>query len=144
MTFNLRGQSALMQDLNDAMAASDASIEEYNNFIIRSTARRAKDAIRGGAKTGRIYERKNPLRTVQASAPGEAPADDLGNLADSIRFQLFSTSGMVGFVEVGAYYGITLEFGDAKIAPRPFLYPAFREALGAAKGRWKEDFEARL
>lgn len=144
MRLEARGFSDLLGDLNEVLAASDLSVERVSNFVVRSTSARAKDSIRSGAKTGRIYARKNPDRVVQASAPGEAPADDTGNLADSITFQLFNTSGLVGYVGTNLFYGYDLEFGTANIAPRPFLYPAFREAIVAADGMLKREFEANL
>lgn len=144
MSLTLRGQEALMADLAGAMGASDIAIERFNNFVLRSTAAQAQSSIRSGAKSGKIYRRKDPDRVVQASAPGESPADDLGYLANSITFRLFSTTSMVGIVEVGAYYAEDLEFGTAKIAPRPFLYPAFREALARADGKLKAEFVRNL
>lgn len=144
MTLNLRNEAKLMSEFTEAMSASDVAMEKFNNFVIRSTAARAKDSIRSGAKSGNVYFRKNPDRYVQASAPGEAPANDLGNLADSITFQLFGTREKLGSVSVLAFYAADLEFGTSKIAPRPFLTPAFYEALAAAQGRFSTEFEANL
>lgn len=144
MRLELRGQSGLMSDLNDVLAGSLTSIEETSNFVTRSTAARAKIAIRTGGRAGRVYERENPTRMVQASAPGEAPMNDMGFLADSIFFHLFNTSGMVGHVFVDAPYAVDLELGTDKILPRPFLHPAFREALQESRRQLKTTFEAQL
>ena len=44
-------------------------------------------SIQSGSKTGRTYKRYNPTRTHRASAPGEAPASDTGNLVSNIMVQ---------------------------------------------------------
>lgn len=105
----------------------------------------AKVAIRSGPKTGRIYElgesevsfvtkagksvaftarKGKKAKQHQASAPGEAPANEVGNLAAGIRAR--RTGKLSAEVTVAAEYGATLEFGsaDGRIAPRPFLGPA--------------------
>jgi len=41
-------------------------------------------SIQSGPKSGRIYEKYNPRRTHKASAPGQAPASDTGNLVRNI------------------------------------------------------------
>jgi hypothetical protein len=73
----------------------------------------AKTRIQGGPKTGRQYRRKGGI-IHQASAPGESPATDTGNLASDI----FTTSGIGptirSEVNVGAEYGAALEFGGIR------------------------------
>ena len=71
----------------------------------------------------------------RASAPGEAPAVDTGNLMNSVTHAMTDTT--VGEVAVGAEYGAALELGMRNIAPRPYLgpaadkvKPAFERALG--------------
>ena len=77
-----------------------------------------------GPKSGRGYRRGN--RTHQASAPGEAPAVDTGLLINSI--QTAEEGDLRAVLGVGAEYGIWLEFGTRRMAPRPFLGPAFEQA----------------
>lgn len=144
MKLNVQGQSDLMQDFANLLTAGEGSIEAMSNFVVRSTAMRAKNMIRAGGRSGRTYVRENPIRVVVASAPGEAPANDLGLLASSITFRLFSTSAMTAYVGSDLYYALDLELGTAQIAPRPFLFPAFREAVAAAAGRFRAEFESRL
>ncbi len=63
-------------------------------------------------------------RSHQASAPGEPPAVDTGNLRASVGFQIRG-AGRVGIgVQAGAPYWKFLEFGTRFIDPRPFLRPA--------------------
>lgn len=113
--------------------------EEYNRFaqyaegmaseagrIVLATIRRIEartKASLSGPRSGRLYQRGAKGTIVhQASAPGEAPATDTGNLANSIGAQMIGRSE--GEVTVGAEYAVTLELGGGKIAPRPFLQPA--------------------
>lgn len=109
----------------------------------------AKIAIQTGPKTGRVYEqgetevsfttktgnavsftaRKGQASKLhQASAPGEAPATDTGNLVNSVQTR--RTGDLAAEVSASAEYGAALEFGteDGHIAPRPFLGPALDTA----------------
>lgn len=82
-----------------------------------------------GQRSGRMYG------AHQASAPGEAPAWDTGNLASSVTTAVLSDESAE--VRIGAEYAPALEYGSAKIAPRPWVTPtadAFArdlESLGA-------------
>lgn len=75
-----------------------------------------KRLITTGAKTGRRYG------SHQASAPGEAPANRTGKLADSGGYSLRGSRQM----EVGetAHYAKFLEDGTSKMRPRPHLITA--------------------
>lgn len=53
---------------------------------------------------------------------------DTGNLLNSIQ-SVMDLDGLTGYILVGAYYGIYLEFGTIKMGPRPFMGPAF-ERIG--------------
>ena len=77
----------------------------------------------------------------QASAPGEAPHTDTGNLANSLTSVVYSAAELTAEIQVHAEYAAALEFGtvDGRIAARPFLTPAmqaqeqpFRERCEAA------------
>lgn len=88
--------------------------------VVRKTAldyeRQAKLNIMTGPKSGRLYG------THQASAPGESPATDTGNLAGSIKAK--PTGRMEAEVRVTAEYAFELEFGGAHVAARPYMVPA--------------------
>ena len=111
---------------------------------VETTAReitsRAKVAVQTGAKTGHIYKRGNVLH--QASAPGEAPATDVGFLANTIAAQ--RETDLSWRVDVGAWYGAHLEFGTAHIAPRPFLGPAVSESQEGHDARMSVVFAQRV
>lgn len=81
------------------------------------------------SRTGTLYK-VTGYRTHRASAPGEAPATDTGNLVNSG----YAKRARRGLWHVGfhAEYARPLEFGTPKILPRPFLRPAverFRQAF---------------
>jgi hypothetical protein len=85
-------------------------------------------------KTGILYYRgKN--RYHQASAGGESPANDTGNLVRNIT-TLYDSTTLTGTVNVGTDYGRRLEHGFVgqdslgrtyDMAPRPFARPALQE-----------------
>jgi HK97 gp10 family phage protein len=91
----------------------------------------AKRSIVKGPKSGRVYQKKNPKRTHQASAPGQPPAQDLGFLSNSIRAEAGPHQSSVDLV-ASAPYAVHLEYGTRKMAPRPFMRPAGDKA--AAQG----------
>tara|TARA_R100000654_G_scaffold16800_4_gene35211 strand:- start:759 stop:1208 length:450 start_codon:yes stop_codon:yes gene_type:complete len=88
----------------------------------------AVKSIQSGPKSGKIYQRYNPTRTHKASAPGEAPASDTGNLVRNIRVKQKSQD--IVTVESGAHYSKFLEYGTSKMQARPFLFPAFKMSQG--------------
>jgi hypothetical protein len=112
--------------------------------------KKAKDGIRKGPKTGRIYTHRFPdvfeggprraryRRRVphQASAPGEYPAADTGNLMRSIHDEhgVPSEEAAAGFDAFAAYiyadaeYAAPLEFKPEEKGGRPFLRRALTES----------------
>lgn len=86
----------------------------------------AKVAIMTGPKTGRLtYPKRAGGKPHRASAPGEAPATDTGTLVNSIQAR--RKARLEWWVTVGAEYGAGLEFGKARVEPRPFMRPAVRK-----------------
>lgn len=88
-------------------------------------------------KSGRAYRRGRQAIHI-ASAPGEAPAIDTGNLMGSINFGMQSPT--MAEVTVNAEYAAYLEFGTIRMAARPYVEPSlekvrdqFRGILGQAR-----------
>ena len=79
-----------------------------------------------GAKSGIVYEKYNPRRSHRASAPGQAPASDTGNLVSKIIVKQKSKN--ITNVESNADYSAFLEYGTSKMEPRPFMLPAFEKS----------------
>lgn len=92
-------------------------------------ASRAKVKIMDGPKTGKVYQIGKV--THQASAPGEAPATDTGNLVNSINTE--RVKPMLHRVNVHAEYAAHLEYGTSRMAARPFLQPSFEDERGDFK-----------
>lgn len=78
----------------------------------------AKQSMKG-PKSGATYKRGS--KSHQASAPGEAPAIDTGNLVNSIQTDV---QGLRAEVGTAVEYALYLEYGTSKMAARPFLGPA--------------------
>ena len=82
-----------------------------------------------GGRAGRLYKVPGTGRTYRASAPGEAPASRLGHLRASYKYMVqgqgVNSEGVVGSDLAYSHY---LEYGTAKMKPRPHLKPAFQES----------------
>jgi HK97 gp10 family phage protein len=83
-------------------------------------------SIQTGSKSGIVYEKYNPRRSHRASAPGEAPASDTGNLVSKITVKQKSKD--IVNVESNANYSAYLEYGTSRMQPRPFMLPAFEKS----------------
>ncbi len=75
------------------------------------------DLILRSPHTGKMYGKH------QASAPGEPPASNKGNLVNMITTR-YDTRQLTGTVIDGSEYGPMLEFGTQTIEPRPHMRPA--------------------
>jgi HK97 gp10 family phage protein len=83
-------------------------------------------SIQTGAKSGVMYQMYNPRREHRASAPGQAPASDTGNLVSKIIVKQKSKN--ITNVESNADYSAYLEYGTSKMEARPFMLPAFEKS----------------
>ena len=107
-------------------AAAERSLRKTVEETLEAAALAARDSILNGPKSGAFYG------DHQASAPGEAPANDDRHsgehLADTIKPQM--TGRLSGEVIATAPHAAVLEFGGVHVAPRPFLGPAIEQAKG--------------
>ena len=83
-------------------------------------------SIQTGSKSGIVYQKYNPRREHRASAPGESPASDTGNLVSKITVKQKSKD--IVNVESNANYSAYLEYGTSRMQPRPFMLPAFEKS----------------
>ena len=115
-----------LKKAQDALKNLEKDLEQPFREVILGGAQlirgEAIKSIQTGPKSGRIYEKYNPRRTHQASAPGQAPASDTGNLVSQIIVRPKNPDEVA--VESNALYSIFLEFGTSKMLARPFLFPA--------------------
>lgn len=147
-SLEITGFTELMEELADLPHKANASIARTMNFVAQSTAQRAKQRIRSGGRTGRVYDIGG--RMHQASAPGEPPANLTGALANSIGFtRMTDRAGSFATAGSDLSYASTLEFGGFStfngkavyIEARPFLLPSFEEAIQQAGTVLKKEFE---
>lgn len=118
MTIDVQADVGPLDRLEKSLTARLSAIVRTYAFSVEAAA---KVAILTGTKSGRVYQRKGG-KTHQASAAGEAPANDTSALANSIRAQ--SEQGLTWRVSASARYAAPLELGTKRMAPRPFLAPA--------------------
>lgn len=105
-------------------------VEQINRAIYVAAdiiATEAALSITAGAVGGKFHV---------ASKPGEAPNADTGFLDRSIAVSV--PSPLKAEVNVFAPYAARLEFGDSKVAERPFLRPATEKHRPKAQRLLKE------
>ena len=128
LEIKVKGVKKALQSLKSL----EKDLEEPFREVIKGGAQlirgEAIKSIQTGPKSGRTYEKYNPRRTHKASAPGEAPASDTGNLVRNITVKQKSQD--IVTVESGAHYSKFLEYGTSKMQARPFLFPAFKMSQG--------------
>ena len=146
-----------------------AAFQAAANQIVEETLDEIETTIKVGMnepKSGRRYRRGE--RWHQASAPGEMPAVDTGNLANSIQKQppeATPDGGAAGLIFTNAEYAPYLEYGTGSsgsglarpdlpfdeqhnvnaggMEPRPFMTPAAEIARSAFVEKFK-DLETRM
>lgn len=74
--------------------------------------------ITTGSRTGKVYSRNGRMHV--ASAAGEPPANDTGELVSSVYGEVDSDS-LTMEAGADAAHAKWLEFGNERIEPRPFL-----------------------
>lgn len=92
-------------------------------------------------KSGRIYRRRGVSH--QASAPGEAFANDTGRLLNSRTIEPDAGDLSASLVFRTAY-AAALEKGTRKMAPRPYATPALMNKAQAARDAIAREIEAAL
>ena len=131
---NLKKVLSQLDKLEKDMEVPFQEIVKGGGQLIRTEAIKS---IQTGAKSGVMYQKYNPRREHRASAPGQSPASDTGNLVNKIIVRQKSSD--VVSVESNANYSAFLEYGTSKMQPRPFMLPAFEKSkkpiLDATFGR---------
>lgn len=121
MRITVRGTKELAQALREA---SDDVRELASKQVIGTAMEGRTEIIRriqSGPASGRVYEKYNPRRTHQASAPGQAPMSDTGRLASSVTFD--QEGDLRAVVGSNLAYAAMLEYGTRKMASRPVWLP---------------------
>lgn len=78
----------------------------------------------------------------RASAPGDPPASDTGNLRRTISRKVDRNLwGFVGYVGTPEKYGAGLERGTSEVEPRPWLKPTMKEERKEVKEIYKAELK---
>ena len=120
---NLKKVLSQLNRLQKDMEVPFQEIVKGGGQLIRGEAIKS---IQTGSKSGVMYQMYNPRREHRASAPGEAPASDTGNLVSKIIVKQKSKD--ITSVESNADYSAYLEYGTSKMEARPFMLPAFEKS----------------
>jgi HK97 gp10 family phage protein len=120
---NLKKVLSQLDKLEKDMEIPFQQIVKGGGQLIRTEAIKS---IQTGAKSGVMYQKYNPRREHRASAPGQAPASDTGNLVSKITVKQKSKD--IVNVESNANYSAYLEYGTSRMQPRPFMLPAFEKS----------------
>ena len=126
ITFTVKNLKKVLSQLNKLQKDMELPFQEIvkgGGQLIRGEAIKS---IQTGAKSGVMYQKYNPRREHRASAPGEAPASDTGNLVSKIIVKQKTKN--ITNVESNADYSAFLEYGTSKMEPRPFMLPAFEKS----------------
>ena len=114
----------LEEEAKKKQKAAESGMKDACLFVEGKIKEKISEAPRGGLE----YTRYKPYRKVKASAPGEPPATDTGNLIHHVKSEIQRSDnlvrGLVGiFGEDTATYAAALELGSTEnnLAPRPFL-----------------------
>lgn len=110
--------------IGQALGASVVQLDAY-----------AKQQIQGGGRSGRVYRRGRV--THQASAPGEYPKTDTGQLVASLFFRVGSDK-LSAFFGTKLAYGKYLEFGTSRMKARPWLRRTLKANADAIRKRVAE------
>lgn len=87
------------------------------NYWVKFAGTRNRNEIEGAA--------------YQASAPGEAPAVRTGRLRQSFHMDISKTVYDTYRVTIASnvYYADDMEYGSARVDPRPFVEPALQKSM---------------
>jgi len=123
----IEGLDALRKEFSNMDRQFDIAVSDAIEDTALQVRNRIVKAIQSGPATGRVYEKYNPRRTHQASAPGQPPMTDTGRLVGSIYMDIDPMTATVGSRLIYAAY---LEFGTRKMRPRP-IWVKTAESEGA-------------
>lgn len=133
MTTVITGVGKLSRQLKKL---TPAVATEVSKQIIKGAFKIQADAVQSiqrGPNTGVVYDKGKGI-SHQASAPGEAPASDTGNLARRIEIRL-STNKLRADIGITNLlftpYARVLELGGEFIEKRPYMKPAFDKNIKA-------------
>jgi HK97 gp10 family phage protein len=125
--------------MNEGSVELESHIDAVAHTISRTAEERLREAVSevfnatlsilSKSGSGKAYRIPGTGRFYTASTPGELPALRRGELRQSVSTAIVSDGDKItGYVGTDRAYGVMLEKGTGKMAPQPWLEPAFREA----------------
>lgn len=110
-------QAAWTWTIDAAITKSIEAVERGLRAATLDAASLVQSAMRESAPTGRKYGKHT------ASAPGQPPAIDTGRLVGAVFGGVTErvADGVKGLVVANVVYAATLEIGNERIAPRPYI-----------------------
>ena len=128
------GGKRLQAKLSSLSAAVDLNNAKVMADLLTEVDSDAKKSIATGSRSGRIYTRGSVRH--QASAPGEFPKTDTGNLIAGFIFYTQKISHkVVGTLENRSPHANALEFRPRSKGGRPFMRPIYKKWLPIAQRR---------
>lgn len=129
-----------MRVLENIERQLDGKIDSVLSKMAHDMDTEIKRSMANETKSGRNYDGHT------ASAEGEAPAVDTGNLINTIiaKRERRGVWTVLAGGGVAADYAIALEYGrlDGSILPRPYMLPAFKLIVSRSPTElWKVVFE---
>lgn len=125
VTFKLKGDKALERKLKKYVKSAPKVIDALLAKAAFHTHNVAVTSIQNSPATGEVYTRGNI--THRASAPGEAPATDTGQLVQNITVKKEDIMHYTVGSRKDAPHGFWLEFGTSRMDARPWLTPAYQQ-----------------
>ena len=123
----------ISDNINEAMREIRDHARDRMLEAVQEVRNQTLDTL-SGKRSGRIYRVPGTKKYYTASAPGEPPAQRLGELRQSVKGGVESQGdAIVGFVGTEKDYGRVLEFGSSKMSPRPWLRVSFDKSADAVK-----------
>ena len=125
----------IIKEVKRSVELAAKKVERDAKISIQTGSRSGKISRRGKSSyvdpsTGRSLSKKRggtfATKLHQASAPGEAPKSDSGDLVKGI-FSESELKGLGSKIGTKIEHGTHLEFGTKKMLPRPWLMPTFEE-----------------
>lgn len=98
----------------------NSSLNDFGRETVKKIRAEIETSLEKGNHSGKSYQKRG--RVHIASAPGETPARDTGDLWGSIS-QVRSGGGISEFEITSGHAGF-LEYGTSRMAARPFVAPA--------------------
>ncbi len=114
-----------VSNLKDVIGKIDETAKARMNEAVNTVRNHAVETL-SGSRSGKTYKVPGTQTTYTASAPGEPPAVQTGELSQSIATEVEGEGrDIVGRVGTDKKQGLMTEFGTKNMAPRPWLRPSF-------------------